>query len=110
MTGSTRPYGNPRTAARLLRILALSATLQACVYVPRTTQVFDSDCRVMANHMVLEGGQVAAIQRCENQGCVALIVAASAVTAASVIISGTIVIVGNVAYWFEKKARCNPQP
>jgi hypothetical protein len=110
MAASTRQYGNSGTAARMLHLAALSATLQACVYVPRTTQIFDPDCRIMANHMVLEGGQVAAIQRCENQGCVALVVAASAVTAATVIISGTIVIIGNVAYWFEKQARCNPQP
>jgi hypothetical protein len=84
--------------------------LTGCVYLPRTTQVFDAECRIMANHMVLEGGQVAAIQHCENQGCAALIVAASAVTAATVIVSGTIVIAGNVAYWFERKARCNPAP
>jgi hypothetical protein len=86
------------------------AVLSGCVYVPRTTQVFDAECRIMANHMVLEGGQVAAIQHCANQGCAALIVAASAVTAATVIVSGTIVIAGNVAYWFERKARCNPAP
>ena len=87
-------------------ILALTTTLGACVYVPRTTQVFDPDCRVMANHMELEGGQIAAIQHCQNQGCVALIVGASVVTAATIIVSGTIVVVGNIAYWFERKANC----
>lgn len=86
--------------------LGLCALLQACVYVPRTTQVYDAECKLMVNHMVLEGGQVAEIQSCQNQGCVALVVGASAITAATVIISGTIVVVGNVAYWFEKKARC----
>ena len=60
----------------------------------------------MANHMVLEGVQVAAIQRCENQGCVALVVSASVITAATVIVSGSIVVVGNIAYWLELKARC----
>ena len=87
-------------------VLGLCAVLQGCVYLPRSTQVFDAECGVMVNHMVLEGGQVAAIQRCENQGCVALIVGAGIVTAATVVISGTIVVVGNVAYWFERKARC----
>lgn len=93
-------------------LLALCATslLAACVYVPRTTQAYDFECRVMANHMVLEGGQVAAIQHCENQGCVALIVGAGVVTAATVIVSGSIVVVGNIAYWFERKARCQPAP
>ena len=85
---------------------SVSVLLAGCVYVPRTTQVFDPECRVMVNHMTLEGGQVAGIQHCENQGCLALIVGASAVTAATVIISGTIVVVGNVAYWFERKAHC----
>lgn len=98
--------------ARSLHLFALGlcALLQGCVYVPRTTQVYDAECRLMVNHMVLEGGQVAAIQSCQNQGCVALVVGASAVTAATVIISGTIVVAGNVAYWFEKKARCVAVP
>ena len=88
--------------------MSLAALLPACVYVPRTTQVYDHECRIMANHMVLEGAQVAAVQRCENQGCVALIVGASVITAATVIVSGSIVVVGNIAYWFERKARCQP--
>lgn len=90
--------------------VSLAALLSACVYVPRTTQVYDHECRIMANHMILEGAQVAAIQRCENQGCVALIVSASVITAATVIVSGTIVVVGNIAYWLERKARCQPAP
>ena len=94
-----------RNRARLFA-LALCALLHGCVYVPRTTQVYDADCRLMVNHMVLEGGQIAAIHSCQNQGCVALVVAASVVTAATLVISGTIVVVGNVAYWFERKARC----
>ena len=88
----------------------LCAVLQGCVYLPRTTQVFDTECRVMVNHMVLEGGQVAAIQQCANQGCVALIVGAGVVAAATFVISGTIVVAGNVAYWFEKKGRCESAP
>lgn len=92
------------------RVLAISvaAALSACVFVPRTVQVYDFDCGVMVNHLVLEGGQVAAIQHCENQGCLALIVGASVVTAATVVVSGSIVVVGNVASWLERKARCPP--
>jgi len=100
--------GESMSSSRRSRLsaLGLCAMLQGCVYVPRTTQVYDADCRLMVNHMILEGGQVAAIQSCQNQGCVALVVGASVVTAATVVISGTIVVVGNVAYWFEKRARC----
>ena len=86
----------------------LATLLSACVYVPRTTQVYDPECKVMANHMVLEGAQVAAIQRCENQGCAALVIGASVVTAGTIIVSGSIVVVGNIAYWFERQARCQP--
>ena len=92
------------------RCLALSAAilLSACVYVPRTTLVYDHECKVMARQLVLEGGQVAAIQHCENQGCIALIVVASVVTAATIVVSGSIVVVGNIAYWLERKSRCQP--
>jgi len=95
---------------RLAVVVAWLALLQACIYVPRTTQVFDPECQIVANHMVLEEVQVAAIQGCSNQGCVALVVGAGMVSAASAIISGTIVVTGNVAYWFERKAYCRKQP
>jgi hypothetical protein len=87
-------------------LILIIAFLQACMYVPRTTQVYDQECQVLANHMVLREVQVAAIHQCANQGCIALVVGASAVTAASVLISGTIVIAGNIAYWFERRAQC----
>ncbi|ABE45144.1 hypothetical protein Bpro_3230 [Polaromonas sp. JS666] len=86
--------------------LTLAAVLQGCVYVPRTTQVFDPECQRVSNHMVLQEVQVAAIHSCANEACIALIVGAGIFTAASVVISGPIVVAGNVAYWFEKKAQC----
>lgn len=95
--------GNARKIAALLAGVVL---LQACVYVPRTTQVFDPECRIMANHMVLQEVQLAAIQHCANEGCIALIVSAGVATVASVIVSGTIIVVGNIAYWFERRAGC----
>lgn len=93
---------------RFPRLLACGAAalVSACVYVPRSTQVYDPVCKTMVDHLVLEGGQVAAIQHCENQGCAALIIGASVVSAATVVISGGIVVVGNMAYWFEHQARC----
>ena len=93
---------------RTLRLLtlALVAVLQACVYVPKTTQVFDPECQRGSNHMVLQEVQVAAIHGCANEACIALIVGAGIITAASVVISGPIVVAGNVAYWVEKKAQC----
>jgi hypothetical protein len=35
-------------------------------------------------------------------------VGASVVTAATIVVSGSIVVVGNIAYWLERKARCQP--
>jgi hypothetical protein len=86
--------------------IGLSTLLQSCVYVPRTTQVFDPQCRVAAKHMVLQEVQLAAIQHCANEGCVVLVLAAGVATAASVLISGTLVVAGNVAYWFERQSQC----
>ena len=93
-----------------LGLLAMLALLQACMVVPRTTQVFDPECQVIANHMVLQTVQVAAIHQCANQGCIALVVGAGIVTAASLVISGTIVVAGNIAYWFERKSQCPAAP
>lgn len=97
-----------RTLQRLTLTLTLglAAVLQGCVYVPRTTQVFDPGCQRVSNHMVLQEVQVAAIHSCANEACIALVVGAGIFTAASVVISGPIVVAGNVAYWFEKKVQC----
>jgi len=80
--------------------------LQACVYVPRTTSIYDSDCQVTTKHMDLQPVQIAALGGCRNEGCAALLVAAGATAAASAVISGSIVVVGNAVYWFEKQGSC----
>jgi hypothetical protein len=87
----------------------LAAFLQGCVYVPRTTYVYDSECKIEAKHMVLEMQQIAQFGGCVNSGCVALLVAAGAVTATSVVVSGSIVVAGNMVYWFEKQGKCATQ-
>ena len=84
--------------------------LQACVVVPRTTQVFDEGCRIHTRQMALELEQVAHIGGCANQGCVTLLLAAGVVTAVSAVVSGSIVVVGNVVYWFEGQGRCDGPP
>jgi hypothetical protein len=84
--------------------------LQACMFLPRTFEVYDLDCRVVAKQMDLQPVQVATIQRCANNECAVLVVAAAATAVASAVISGSIVIVGNVVYWFEKQGRCQREP
>jgi hypothetical protein len=89
-----------------LLITLLLPLLQSCVFVPRTTEVYDAGCHIAAKHMDLEAVQIAQIQGCRNDGCAAMLVAAGATAAASAVISGSIVVVGNVVYWFEKQGRC----
>lgn len=80
--------------------------LSACIYLPRTTEVYDSDCRIQSKQMKLEPLQIASFGQCAGSGCGALLVVAGATAAASAVVSGSIVVVGNVAYWFEKQGRC----
>ena len=88
-------------------LLAAGVLAAACVYVPQTTAVYDPDCRIMTRHMTLEAAQVPGFVGCRNEGCVALLAAAGAVTAASAVVSGSIVVAGNVVTWFEKRGQCN---
>lgn len=99
---SPRPW---RSAVRMAGV-ATALCLQACVVVPRTTTVFDEDCQVHARQMVLDMQQVGYFAGCANQGCMALLVAAGAVTAATAVVSGSIAVAGNIVYWFERQGQC----
>ena len=90
-----------------LAMLLLAALLQACVVVPRTTTVYDEDCRIHMRQMVLDVEQVGFFGGCANQGCVALLVGAGVVTAATAVVSGSIAVAGNIVYWFERQGQCN---
>jgi aconitase A len=100
------PARPSRGLAALVLTPLLASLVSACIYVPRTTEVYDADCRVHSRRMDLQPVQLAAIQSCSNSGCASLLVAAGATAAASAVISGSIVIVGNVVYWFEKQGAC----
>ena len=95
---------NLKVIHRLAPIALLA--LQACVYVPKTTAIYDSDCQITTMHMDLEPVQIAALGNCRNEGCTALLVTAGATAAASAVISGSIVVVGNAVYWFEEHGNC----
>lgn len=97
-----------RSATRVALICAHAVLLlSACVYVPKTTAVYDSDCRIASRQMSMEPVQIASLMGCQNQGCAVFLVAAGATAAASAVISGSIVIAGNAVYWFEKQGRCH---
>lgn len=82
--------------------------LQGCVMVPRTTETYDPNCRLLSRRMDLQPLQLGAFQRCAGNECAAMLVAFGAVAAASVVVSGSIAVVGNVAYWLEERGRCAP--
>lgn len=86
--------------------IALLVSLAGCIYVPRTTEVYDSACHIGAREMKLELAQVGGFTSCQGKGCAELLVAAGAVAAASAVVSGSIVVAGNIVYWFEKEGRC----
>lgn len=95
-----------RAAASLLAF----ASLAGCLYLPRTTEVYDSACQINARQMKLEMTQVGNFGSCQGRGCAELLVAAGAVAAASAVVSGSIVVTGNIVYWFEKQGRCLMAP
>lgn len=88
------------------RALVMVLGLAGCVYLPRTTTIYDENCRVEARHMEMQMTQVGAFGHCQGRGCAELLVAAGAVAAASAVVTGSIVITGNIVYWFEKQGRC----
>ncbi len=90
-------------------MLLLAALMQACVVVPRTTTVYDEECRIHMRQMVLDVEQVGFFGGCVNQGCVALLVGAGVVTAATAVVSGSIAMAGNIVYWFERQGQCAPR-
>jgi hypothetical protein len=91
-------------------LVSLAGILSGCIYLPRTTTVYDSACRIEAKHMTMEATQIGSLGHCQGRGCAELLVAAGAVAAASAVVSGSIVVTGNVVYWFEKQGRCLVAP
>jgi len=85
---------------------AAALALPGCIFVPRTTAVYDAACQIEARQMTLEQAQIGNLGSCQGKGCAELLVAMGAVAAASAVVSGTIVIAGNIVYWFEKEGRC----
>ena len=105
----SKPAEAVAVRARTLGSILAAASLAACVYVPRTTEVYDDECRIQAKQMTLDVQQVGVFLHCHDRACGAVLVTLGAVTVASAIVSGSIVVAGNVVYWFEKRGRCRPQ-
>src|SRR4029079_1971363 len=91
---------------RAAALLAWLLPIAGCIYVPRTTEVYDSACHIGARQMKLEMAQLGNFTSCQGKGCAELLVAPGAAAAASAVVSGSIVVTGNIVYWFEKEGRC----
>jgi len=92
---------------KTLRLLSLPLLLCSCVIVPRTTEVYNTDCKYIVKHTELKPVYVAALGGCKDQQCAGVLVFAGVATAISAVISGSIVIVENIVYWLEKPEDCN---
>jgi hypothetical protein len=92
-------------AGAKLAVLA-AALLQGCVYVPRTTSVYDEACKTHTKYLTLQPAQIGHFGSCHGRDCAYVLVALGAVAAASAVVSGTIVVAGNVVYWAEKQGQC----
>lgn len=103
---SRRPSTRAPRRRRLLALLALSATLSACVVVPQTRHVYDPACGVATKQITLEVGVLPGFYNCQGDACVALMVTAGVVTVTSAVISGSVAVVGNVLYWAERRGQC----
>jgi len=56
--------------------------------------------------MVLEEKKISELQKCSDNGCVAVLLGTGIVSAATAVISGSIAVVGNVVYWVERERTC----
>jgi hypothetical protein len=91
---------------RTLLIAFSAIVLSACVYVPRTTEVYDVNCKIVTKEMTLQPMQIARLEQSRGTDGAGFLVLAGATAVASAVVSGSIVVVGNVVYWFEKQGRC----
>lgn len=91
---------------RWLLLAALGVALSGCIFLPRTTYVYDQECDIEARHMELQVEQIGAFMGCHNEGCAAVLAGIGVVAAASAVVSGSIVVAGNIVYWFEKQGQC----
>ncbi len=76
------------------------------MFLPKTVDLYDTECPTVSKQMELEPVQIAAIGSCNQGDCAAQLVVVGAVAAASAVVSGSIVVVGNVVHWIEKQGRC----
>lgn len=92
---------------KTLSLLSLPLLLCSCVIVPRTTEVYNADCKFIAKQTELKPVYVAALGGCKDEQCAGVLVFAGAATAISAVISGSIMIVDNIVYWLEKPDDCD---
>jgi hypothetical protein len=88
-------------------LLSLPLLLCSCIILPRTTEIYNSDCKFIAKQTELTSIYVAALGGCKDEQCAGLLVFSGAATAISAVVSGSIVVVENIVYWLEKPDDCD---
>lgn len=91
-------------------LVLLLALLSGCVYLPRTTTTYNTECQTQQRQMRLEAQQLGTLMGCQGEACTGALIAFGAVSAATAIVSGSIVLVGNMVYWLEERGQCNHGP
>ena len=94
-------------------IALLSATLSACVVVPKQVASYDPNCAVSTNKYELSIEQIEefnALNCDSNNGCrldfAEEIVSSALMLTTSAIVSGSIALTGNTLYWLETQGKC----
>ena len=103
-----RPTLLRRQSLRLSALsLCLAPLMQSCMVVPRTVSSYNAKCQIVERRVTLEAQQVGAVASCGNNAeCAGLLGFYGLVAATSAVVSGSVAVVGNVAYWFERRAEC----
>jgi hypothetical protein len=80
--------------------------------VTRTTESYDSDCRITYRRIVLDVEQVNVFPGpCSTNGaCAGILVVLGLVGVGSAVVAGSIAVVGNVVHWAEHKSNCTQEP
>jgi hypothetical protein len=87
-------------------LMVAAALLQGCVFLPRSTSVYDEKCELHVRQMTLEAHVGQFPGSCNGKECGYVLVALGLIAAGSAVVSGSIVVAGNAIYWAERYGRC----
>lgn len=80
--------------------------LTSCAVQPKKVMVYDEECDVMSQKLVLDydSNKLFQVRRCTNEQCVAEVLTTISALTVETLVSGSVV--GNAVYWFQKQGAC----